>query len=72
MAQSCPPPGYNELDKVNRKVNDMERMIRELEESNKRMMKTMSEPFTQLCLIGKKGFFPVNQSLTQEEDPPLT
>jgi len=35
--------GYNELDEVNKKVNDMERMIRELKESNERIMKTMSE-----------------------------
>jgi len=38
-----PPPGYNELDKVNKKVNDMERMIRELKESNERIMRTLSD-----------------------------
>ena len=27
VAQSFPPPGYNDLDKVNKKVNDMDRMI---------------------------------------------
>ena len=45
VAQSYPPPSYNKLDKVNKRVNDMERMIRELKESNERMMKTMSEQF---------------------------
>jgi len=45
VAQSYPPPGYNELDKVNKKVNDMEKMIRKLKESNERMMKIMSEQF---------------------------
>jgi len=43
VAQSYPYPKYNELDKVNKKINDMERMIREVKESNERMMKTMSE-----------------------------
>ena len=31
------PPDYNELDKVKKKVNDMDRMIREPKESNERM-----------------------------------
>ena len=55
MPQTGPPPGYNELDKVNKKVNDIKRMIRELKESNERMMRTMSEQFVSwLCLIGKR------------------
>jgi len=33
------------LDKVKKQVNDMEMMIRELKESNERMMRTMSEQF---------------------------
>jgi len=45
MAQSYPTPKYNDSDIVNKKVNDMERMIREHKELNERMMKTMSEPF---------------------------
>ena len=45
VAQSYPHLGYNELDKVNKKVNEMERMIRELKKSNERIMKTMSEQF---------------------------
>jgi len=41
------------LDKVNKKVNDMERMIRGL------MMRTMSEQFTQLAMSNReKGTFP--------------
>jgi len=59
VPQSYPPPGYNELDKVNKKVNDMERMIRELKESNERMMRTMSEQFAQLAMSNReKGTFP--------------
>ena len=58
VAQSYPPPRYNELDKVNKKVNDMERMIRELKESNERMMKTMSKQFAQLAMSSReKGVF---------------
>ena len=58
---------------MNKKVNDMERMIRELKESNEKMMKPMSELFAQLAMcIRKKGSFLVNWSLTQEGDPPLT
>ena len=34
VAQTCPPPSYNELDKVKKKVNNIERMIRELKQSN--------------------------------------
>jgi len=34
VAQSYSPSGYNELDKVNKKVNDIEKMIRELKGSN--------------------------------------
>jgi len=45
MAQSYLSPGYNKLDKVNKKASDIEKMIRELNESNERMMKTMSEQF---------------------------
>ena len=49
---------YNELNKVNKKVNDMERMIRELKESNERIMRTMSEQFAQLAMSnGEKGTF---------------
>jgi len=54
VPQTCPPLGYNELDKVNKKVNDMERMIRELKDSNERMMRTMSEQFANR----EKGTFP--------------
>ena len=43
VAQSYPLPDYNKLDKMNKEVNDIERMIRELKESNEGMMKTMSE-----------------------------
>ena len=47
------------MDKVNKKVNDMERMIRELKESNERMMRTMSEQFAQLAMSNReKGTFP--------------
>jgi len=45
MAQSHPLSNYNDLDKVNDKVNDMERMIREVKESNERMTKIISEQF---------------------------
>jgi len=38
-------PGDDELDKVNKKINDMERMITELKDSNERMMKTKIEQF---------------------------
>jgi len=59
VLQAYPPPGYNELDKVDKKVNDMERMIRELKESNERIMKTMSEQFAQLAMSNQeKGTFP--------------
>jgi len=62
MAQSYPHPTYNDLDKVNKKVNDMKRMIRELNESNERMMKTMSEQFIELAMSNReKGFFHANQ-----------
>ena len=45
---------------MNQKVNDMERMIRELKESNKRMMKIISEQFTQLAMSNReKGVFPI-------------
>ena len=37
----------------------MKRMIRELKESNKRVMKTMSKQFAQLAMSNKeKGVFP--------------
>ena len=58
MAQICPPIRYNELDKVNKKVNDMERIIRELKESNERMIRTMNEQFAQLAMSNReKGTF---------------
>ena len=67
MAQTCPPLGYNELDKVNKKVNDIERMIKELKEYNERLMRTISEQFAQLATSnGKRGLFLANQWLTQE------
>ena len=69
MPQSYPPPSYNELDKVNKKVNDMERMIRELKESNERMMRTMSKQFAQLAISNReKGTSLANPRLTQEGD----
>ena len=43
VAQSYPPSGYNELDKVIKKINNTERIIRELKESNERMIKTLGE-----------------------------
>ena len=59
MDQSYPPPGYNELVKVNKKVNDMNIMIAELKDSNERMMKTISEQLTQLAMSNmEKGLFP--------------
>jgi len=59
VPQTCPPIGSNELDKVNKKVNDMESMIRELKDSNERMMRTMSEQFSQLAMSNwEKGTFP--------------
>ena len=59
VPQTCPPPSYNDVDKVNKKVNDIERMIRGLKESNERMMRTMSEQFAQLAMSNrKKGTFP--------------
>jgi len=45
VAQSYPYLGCNEMDKVNKKVDDIERMIGELKELNKRMMKTLSKQF---------------------------
>jgi len=52
-------PSYNDLDKVNEKVNDMEKMIRKLEESNERLMKAISEQFTQVVICNRdKGAFP--------------
>ena len=72
MPQTCPPLGYNELDKVNKKVNDTERMIRELKESNERMMRTMSEQFAQLAMSNReKGTFPSQLEANREEDPHL-
>jgi len=50
----------------------MERMIRELKESNETMMKTMSEQFAQLAMFNmEKEVFPVNLKQTQEEALPL-
>ena len=47
------------LDIVNKKVNDMERMIREFKELKERMMKIMSEQFTKLVMANrKKRVFP--------------
>jgi len=40
-----PLSSYKDLGKVNKKVNDTERMIRECKESNKRMLKIISEQF---------------------------
>jgi len=45
VAQSFSRPGYNDLDQVNKKVNDMEKLIRELKELNERMMKINSKQF---------------------------
>jgi len=45
VAKSYPLPGNNKFDKANKKLNEIERMIRELKELNERMMKTMSEQF---------------------------
>jgi len=59
VPQTCPPPSYNDVDKVNKKVNDIERMIRGLKESNERMMRTMSEQFAQLAMSNReKETFP--------------
>jgi len=44
---------------VNKKVNGIERMIRELKESNERLMRTMSEQFAQLVMSNREnGTFP--------------
>ena len=52
---------------MNKKVNDMERMIRELKESNERMMRTISEQFAQLAMSTReRGLFVANKRLTQE------
>jgi len=48
------PPSYNDLDKVKKKINNIERMIRERKESNQRMMRTMSEEFAQLDTSNKE------------------
>ena len=49
-----PPPCYNDLDKVHKKVNDMEWMIRELKELNEKMMKTKNEQFAQLATSNRE------------------
>ena len=59
VVQSYSPRDYSELNKVNKKVNDMEMMTRELKESNERMMKIMSKQFTPLAMSNRgKGVFP--------------
>jgi len=56
VPQLSPPPGYNELDKVNKKANGMEKIIKDLKESNER---TMSEQFAQLAMSNRvNGTFP--------------
>ena len=39
------------------KVDDIEKMIRELKESNERMMKAMSEQFVQLAMSNRERDF---------------
>ena len=47
---------------MNKRASDMQRMMRELKESNKRMMKIMSKHFAQLAMSNREiGTFP-NQS----------
>jgi len=59
-----PLPGYNKIDKVNKKVSDMERMMRELKESNERMMKTINKHFAQLPRSNReRGTFPSQSKL---------
>jgi len=73
MAQSYPPCDYNELDKVNKKVNDMERKAKELKDSNERTIKTMSEQFAQLAMFNtEKEAFPSQSESNPRGDPLLT
>ena len=54
MAQSFPPSGYYDLDKVNKKVIDVERMIRKLKDLSERVMKTISNQFAQLAMSNRE------------------
>lgn len=68
MTQSFPPPDYNDFDKVNKKFNNMERMSRELKESKKRMMKTISEQFAQSARSNKERWtFPSQSEVNSRE-----
>jgi len=54
VAQSFPPSGYYDLDKVNKKVIDVERMIRKLKDLSERVMKTISNQFAQLAMSNRE------------------
>jgi len=54
VPQSYPPTEYNNLDKVNKKGNHMERMFRECKDSDEIMMKTMSKQFVKLAMSNRE------------------
>ena len=57
-------PKYNEINKVTKKVRDIQKMMRKLKEPSERMVKKMSEYFAQLAMSNREiGTFPSQLNL---------